>query len=210
MNNIVQYEEAPSSLKDVLKGITGTPRRYLVLRISGVDKDKALEMVQSDKWGLASWKRSPLFLEIHQNVEHWKAEFKADAIKMVRRSTQLMAALFEREIIDRLFEELISGEYLLMKTQLAKEVYSKLINDLDTAPAVQHNTWEQIIGRLNVGGEGNVNTTPETSTNAEHQKSLDKVAKFQSRIQSVEDTVTDGDFTEEAEGVSEEIEDDEE
>jgi len=46
-------------------------------------------------------------------------------------------------------KEIDSGEYELIRTNLAREVYSKLISDLDYQPAALSLTWEQRIQQLN-------------------------------------------------------------
>jgi hypothetical protein len=45
-------------------------------------------------------------------------------------------------------EEIDSGEYELVRTNLAREVYSRLLNDLDVQPQVKSLTWEQKIQNL--------------------------------------------------------------
>jgi len=190
---MVVYED-PGTLKELLQGIVGKPRKFLVLRISGVAKEDALAMVSSDRWGFASWIRNSLFQSVHKRIKHWQAEFKSEAIKMLRRSNQLLAALFEKDVIEKLIGEVESGDYHLIKTQLAKEVYAKLINDLDSIPAVQHNSWEQTIERLYAGGS-NDNREAERIKDKEHQESLNEVASLQGNIQDTKKEPSSGVFT---------------
>jgi len=193
-NTTIENDE-PGTLKDLLKGIAGKQRKYLVLRISGVTKDDALIMLSSDKWGLISWSRNKLFQKVNRKIKVWQTEFKAEAIKMLRRSNQLLATLFEKNVIETIIHEVETGEYRLIKTMLAKEVYSKLINDLDSIPAIQRNSWEQTIGKLSIGGANDDYRKTRLIEETKHQESLNEVASFQGDIQSVEKDSTSGVFT---------------
>ena len=47
-------------------------------------------------------------------------------------------------------QEIEDGTYELVRTNLAKEVYSKLIADLDVVPQAVAMTWQNRIEQLNV------------------------------------------------------------
>jgi hypothetical protein len=207
VTDIVPYQDDPETLRDLLKGITGKPRDYLVLRIAGIPKEDALASVNSDKWGLASWNRDRNFYDVHHAVKKWEAEFKSQAIKMMRRSNQLLAAMFERDVILILMTEVATGQHKLIKTQIAKEIYAKLINDLDTTPAVQHNSWEQNIGKIiqGVNNGSTDNGSAESTEDTERQKRLDEVAAFQGSISNTEESPSSGVFTIQEETTEEKI-----
>ena len=60
----------------------------------------------------------------------------------MRKDNQLEAVLLEGKIISKIKEEIEAGDYKLTRTHLAREVYSKLMTDLDIIPEVKF-TWQQ-------------------------------------------------------------------
>lgn len=101
-----------------------------------------------------TWFKDSTFVDIHRQLSDLTKDYKREAINMLRRDTQLAAVMLEANIIDKLTKEVESGNYSLLKTPLAKEVYSKLISELDVVKVPQVMTWEQQVANFfNVEGE---------------------------------------------------------
>jgi len=138
------------SLKDELKDVGGNRRRFLLLRISVVEPDLAKNLCHIKTGTYNTWCHDPDFVAIYRRRDELCAEYKKEAMNLLRRDNQLAAVLLEEKIIERLKDEINSGDYNLLRTNLAREVYSKLIADLDINPQIQSLTWEQRINNLNM------------------------------------------------------------
>jgi len=141
------------SLKEEVKGVARNRRRFLLLRIADVDTDTAMKLCGIRKGVYNNWLRKVhntdnKFLELYGRRDELAHEFKQEAIQLLRRDNQLAAVLLEERILGRMKEEIESGEYSLLRTQLAREVYAKLIGDLDYQPQVQPVTWQQRVNQL--------------------------------------------------------------
>lgn len=139
------------SLKDEVKAITGNKRKFLLLRIVDMDTQTARQVVGITQGTYNSWLTDPEFRDLYRRRDEFSGEYKQEAIQLLRRDNQLAAVLLESKLINKMKGEIESGEYELIRTNLAKEVYSKLITDLDVVPAVQIKSWQQRIGQLYVG-----------------------------------------------------------
>ena len=137
------------SLREELTGIIGKRRRFLLLRIAGLDKGVALATVGSSQHAYNGWVGDKKFQPIYRKVNELALEYAQEAVRLIRRDNQLAAAFLEEKIITQLAEELDSGNYKLIKTQLGKEAYKLLIGELDKTPAILHQTWEQRVLALN-------------------------------------------------------------
>lgn len=141
-------------LAERIVDLTPLQRKFLLLRAVGFDKASAMEQCevkkgQPIKQGTYNkWLTYENFIEAYRFIRSGEltAEDKREAIKLLRRDNQLSAVLLEEEVITQIRAEIVSGNYVLLKTALAKEVYQKLIGDLDV-PTVKHEraTWEQNI-----------------------------------------------------------------
>lgn len=131
------------TLKEEIKPIIGNRRKFLLLRIADVAVSTARDICGIRKGTYNSWLQDPVFVALYRRRDELSAEYKQEAIQLLRRGSQLAATLLEEQIVTRLQEEVASGEYVLLKTNLAREVYSKLINDLDTTPVSKTLTWEE-------------------------------------------------------------------
>lgn len=138
-------------LKEELKAISGRKRRFLLLRIIDVDTEAARQLCGITKGTYNTWLQNEAFVQVYRRRAELSVEYKQEALRMMRRDNQLQAVLLEEKIIKTMKDEIDSGEYVLLKTNLAREVYSKLINDLDYQPQVQNLTWEQRVKNLFVG-----------------------------------------------------------
>jgi hypothetical protein len=138
-----------SELKDTLEGLTGKKRRFLLYRIAGLDRNTAIQVIDVPQGRLNVWLHDQKFVDAHRKIDELGATHRAEAMRAIRRDNQMGAAMLEKEVVDRMREELDTGDYRLVKTNLGKAVYERLMNELDKSPSLQVNTWEQRIALLN-------------------------------------------------------------
>lgn len=136
------------SLKDEISGIIGNRKKFVLLRVADVDAITARKLCGIGLGTYNSWFRDERFTTIYRKVRDLTSEYRQEAIQLLRRDNQLQAVLLEGRIIDKLVEELDSGDYQLMKTNLAREVYGKLIVALDVVPQTQIISWEQRLQQI--------------------------------------------------------------
>lgn len=170
-------------LKEEIKPIIGNRRKFFLLRVAEVDVSTARGICGISKGTYNSWLRDPVFVSLYRRRGEFSSDYKQEAIQLLRRNTQLAAALLEEQIIKRMKEEIDSGEYSLLKTNLAREVYTKLISELDTVPQTKSVSWiDRVTGlierppdQITQGGEdinGEVITEATGSPKTEHTKSI--------------------------------------
>lgn len=131
------------NLKEEIKPIIGNRRKFLLLRIADVEVTTAREICGIKKGTYNSWLQDEKFVTLYRRRDEFSSDYKQEAIQLLRRSSQLAATLLEEQIIGKMREEIATGEYVLIKTNLAREVYSKLIADLDILPQSKTITWEE-------------------------------------------------------------------
>lgn len=130
------------SLKDEIRPLSGNKRRYILLRISGLDPESSVRFTGIAKSTRNTWLRHPDFVELHRRIGEFSSEYRQEAIQLLRRDTQREAALLESKIIAELMREVDNKEYSLLRTRLGSEVYNKVMSDLDAVPQIQSLTWE--------------------------------------------------------------------
>ena len=132
-------------LKDELKTIVGNRRKFLLYRIVDVDVNTALKLVGTRRGTYNSWLHDERFVTLYRRRDEFSADadYKQEAIQMLRRGNQLSAVMLEEKILKELKKEIDLGVYRLLKTPLAKEVYTKLVNDLDWQPKSLTMSWEE-------------------------------------------------------------------
>ncbi len=131
------------SLREEIKTLSGNKRRFFLLRIADMDTKASLKLCGVVRGTYNSWLQNTEFVEIYRRRREFAGEYKQEAIQLLRRDNQLEAVLLEGKIVSKMKEELESGEYSLIRSHLAREVYSKLISDLDVVPQTQLISWEQ-------------------------------------------------------------------
>ncbi len=136
------------SLREKVKSLSGNKRRFVLLRIADMDTKAALKLIGVVRGTYNSWLQNDTFVELYREVKVLAAEHKQEAIQLLRRDNQLEAVLLESKIIAELKNELENKEYVLTKTHLAREVYSKLIAELDAVPKTQMLSWEQKVQQI--------------------------------------------------------------
>lgn len=146
------YYAGDMALRDEIKAITGNKRRFLLLRIVDIDTQPARQIVGITQGTYNTWLQNPDFVALYRRREEFSGEYKQEAIQLLRRDNQLAAVLLESKLINKMKDEIDSGEYELIRTNLAKEVYSKLITDLDVVPQITSLTWQQRIGQMVIEG----------------------------------------------------------
>lgn len=139
------------SLKDELKAISGRKKRFLLLRIIDVEPEQARKLCGITRGTYNAWLQVPAFVEVHRRRVALATEYRLEALQMLRRGNQLEAILLEEKIILKMKAEIESGEYDLIRSNLAREVYSKLIADLDYQPQNLSLSWEQRVQNLLTG-----------------------------------------------------------
>lgn len=135
-------------LKDEISSLVGRKRRFYLFRIADMDTETARKLSGITLGTYNRWLRDESFVALYRRRDELSSLYKREAIHLLRRDNQLAAVLLEEQILTKMKEELESGDYNLLRTNLAREVYSKLISDLDVNPQIQSLTWEQRIGQL--------------------------------------------------------------
>lgn len=137
------------TLLEKIKSISGNKRQFILMRIAGMDTDIVMNLLGITRGTYNSWFKNEDFSLVYHELPALVRDYRQEAVQMLRKNNQLEAVLLESKIIAQLKAEIESGEYVLSKTHLAREVYSKLMSDLDVvAPKVQVATWQQRIGTI--------------------------------------------------------------
>lgn len=190
-------------LSEELKALGGRKKRFILLRIIGVETEAARQLCGITKGTYNTWLQNETFKELYRRRADLAVEFRQEALRLMRRDNQLQAVLLEEKIVQQMAEEVKSGEYNLLRTNLAREVYSKLISDLDYQPKSLSLTWEQRIQQelgkgqpppqIIEGGEvidGTIISETVSSEEAEHSQSLSVSDSEQEDIQAQEEVKT--------------------
>lgn len=136
------------NLEEQIKTIDGRKRQFFLLRVVGMGTEAARQLCGITQGTYNSWLHNEAFAELYGKRAEFAAEYKQEALRLMRRTNQLQAILLEEKILAKMKDEIDSGEYELLKTNLAREVYSKLISDLDYQPKAVNLTWAQRIQQL--------------------------------------------------------------
>lgn len=165
-------------LKEEIKSLSGNRRKFFLLRIADMDTKAALKLCGVVRGTYNTWCQNSEFVELYRRRDELAGDYRQEAIRLLRRDNQLEAVLLEGKVLAKIKDELDSGEYELIRTHLAREVYSKLIADLDYQPKALALTWEQRIQQIFGGNapkqivEGEItNAEPETNSQQETEES---------------------------------------
>jgi hypothetical protein len=147
-----------NNLITIIKPLSENQRQYILRRIAGLDTSTTRTLLGIAKGTYNTWFHNQVFADVHKQLPELSFKHRIEAIQILRRDNQLEAVLLEGKMIAKMKEEIDSGELYFCRTNLAREVYSKLISDLDKAPAgVQVLSWQQRIQQFfperTVGGE---------------------------------------------------------
>jgi len=136
------------SLRQELKNLSGNRRRFFLLRMADMDTKTALKLCGVVRGTYNSWLQNSDFVELYRKRNEFPEEYKKEAVQLLRRDNQLEAVLLESKILTTMKKELDTGEYKLLKSHLAKEVYSKLMGELDAQPQSVVLSWEQKLQQI--------------------------------------------------------------
>lgn len=142
-----------TNLITIIKPLSENQRQYIIRRVSGLGATSTRELIGIAKGTYNTWFHNEVFASIHSQLPELSFKHRQEAVQLLRRDNQLEAVLLEGKMIAKMKEEIDSGEYLFkgsfVRTNLAREVYSKLISDLDKAPAgIQVLSWQQRIHQI--------------------------------------------------------------
>lgn len=136
------------TLADIIKPITGNKRTFLLMRIAGLDADLSMKLTGVTRGTYNSWFKNEEFAAVHTKLPELIQEHRLAAIQLLRKDNQLEAILLEGKIIQKIKEEIESGHYDFVRTNLAREAYSKLLSDFEKAPGVQVLSWQQRVSQF--------------------------------------------------------------
>lgn len=119
------------------------------MRVAGMNTDVVMNLIGVKRGTYNSWFKNEDFAVVYHELPTLAQDYRQEAVQMLRKQNQLEAVLLEGKMIAKLKDEIDTGEYALAKTNLGREVYSKLMTDLDTpAPKTVSGTWLQRIDSL--------------------------------------------------------------
>ena len=183
-----------ANLVETIKDLSEHQKQYIVRRVAGLDTSSTRDLIGIARGTYNTWFHNEAFAEVHRQLQELSSKYKLEAIQILRRDNQLEAVILEGKIIAKMKEEVDAGEYNFVRTNLAREVYSKLIADLDKAPAgIQVLSWQQRVNQIFPGREQggeiiNGEFEEVDSIEAEHQASQLAQASEQTYNESQEET----------------------
>jgi hypothetical protein len=137
-----------ANLLELIKELAPNQKEYIIRRIAGLNPKACRELVGIQQGTYNTWFHNETFAVIHRQLPDLVHNHRSEAIQILRRNNQLEAVLLEGQIVQKMKEEVSNGELNLCRTNLAREVYSKLISDLDAVPAIQNLTWQQRVRQI--------------------------------------------------------------
>ena len=143
------------SLHEEIKDVTGKKRRFLLFRIADIDADTARKICKVPKGTYNTWTSNPhcRFVQLYRRRDEFSGLYKQEAIQLLRRDNQVAAVILEGRIVQKIMDEMESGEYNFLRTNLARDTCSKLLSNLDYQPDIKSLTWEQRLQQLFVGSQ---------------------------------------------------------
>jgi len=118
-------------LKEELVLITNIKQKqFIQYLVAGVKKDVAMKLCRIPAPTLKYWLHdNEQFHQLVNRVEELKDAYFEEAFQLLRHKNKVMALFLEEELLKKIKEEVESGEYNLVKTPLAKEVYNKALEE---------------------------------------------------------------------------------
>ena len=139
------------TLREEIKTLSGNRRRFFLLRVADLDTKAALKLCGVVRGTYNSWLLNEDFVELYRRRDELAGDFRQEAIQLLRRDNQLDAVLLEATILRKMkadLEEDTLPEGSIVRTNLAREVYSKLMTELDAQPYTQILTWQERIALI--------------------------------------------------------------
>jgi hypothetical protein len=137
-------------LKDELSSLNAKQKKYIQYLVAGIKKDVALKLANIPSATYKWWSHdNEQFHSLVERVEELKDNYFDEAFQMLRQNNKVMALFLEQELLVKIKEEIENGEYNLVKTPLAKEVYNKALEESKgiTLPSAN---WMQFVQTQNV------------------------------------------------------------
>lgn len=105
-------------------------KKFIQYLVAGIKKDVALKLCKIPAPTLKYWLHdNEQFHQLVNRVEELKDAYFEEAFQLLRQNNKVMALFLEQELLVKIKEEIESGEYNLVKTPLAKEVYNKALEE---------------------------------------------------------------------------------
>ncbi len=180
------------TLQEELQNVEDTKeRKFLLYRIAGLSIGDSLTFVKRNMGSYNKWIMKPEFQAISRRRVELERSHRAEAIKLLRRENQIGAVIIEERIIEELMAELDNKEYNLIKTPIAKTVYDKLMQDIDTMPSimVKKLSWVDKMEVLLGGRNENSETENSQSTQSVEGEFVQEIAQGNNEIQETEEGV---------------------
>lgn len=117
-------------LKEELANLNPRQKKFIHLLVAGTKRDNALIIAGIPKATAKYWlQENQQFRSLVDRVEELKDAYFDEAFQLLRHDNKVIALFLEKELLDKIKEEIESGEYNLVKTPLAKEVYNKALEE---------------------------------------------------------------------------------
>lgn len=152
------------SLKEILAPLNNKQRLYILYRICEMDKPAAMSLAKVKKSSYNLWcNDNEHFVPIHRMIKDM-FPYKEQAMKELRRRTQLGAIILEEKIINKVLDEVERNRYNILKTRLVQAVYDKLMSDLDIQPMVHVSWTDRLKEYFDNGGINAINVSQEDNS----------------------------------------------
>ena len=123
------------------------------------------------------WVAQKRFQKVYRQLDDLVAVYKEDALLMLRERNYALVVNLEREMLEKIRNEIETGQPVFARTHLGREIYSKLATEISTRPEVKSVTWEQLVLQgqqppaLREGEVIDANAKTEAGIKAEYQES---------------------------------------
>ena len=132
-------------LKEILSGVLERQRQFLLLRMTGLDKQAAMLALGVPEGTYKVWVAQKRFQKVYRQIDELGSRYKEDAVLMLRERNYALAVNLEREMLGTILEEIRTGTPVFSRTHLGREIYHKLASEISTRPQITHVTWEELI-----------------------------------------------------------------
>jgi hypothetical protein len=141
-------QEVKMTLVEALKKLkTKRQKSFILLCVAGMSVEEALTHHSISSY--FRWKRDPQFREVLDNLPELTRDYADEAIGLLRLRNISEILTLEDKVLDIVKEELRTGKYNLLKTHLAREIFSRAKDDKHKAKKEEFKqTWQQRIKEL--------------------------------------------------------------
>ena len=139
------------SLGEQIKTLSGNRRKFFLLRVADMGTREALKLCGVVRGTYNTWLQNSEFVDLYRQRGELSGEFRQEAIQLLRRDNQLETVLLESKILLKMKADL-ECDFLpdgsILRTNLAREVYSKLMSELDAPPPAVALTWAERLQQI--------------------------------------------------------------